>query len=424
MSAASPFGFSKLSRRRVLQGAGQAAGALALSAALPRRAWSSDATVTISSPWGADRPFQQVVDAFNARKTGVTAVNRLDGDYQDMATKALAAVAAGRPPEMMITGWKFAYFAKRTLGARDFHEIDSARADRIIGQFKPQTHDMVKVDGALIGLPWAMSTPVTWINMDLWQEAGLDPNIPMDITHDWLVEQAGAIDKALGGRNHPTYRSALDLSNNEWTSQAYIQNAGGMVLDGDTVACDSPEAIRAMTAFAGPARSGLWTNMDYRAQQKGQLAGAIAIATTSSSRSTALNDSPINFKGVMFPSLGRPRRMNSGGNFLAVYAREPELAEASMTFLEFCASEEGQTIWSDVGYLNTSVHKIPPKPNQEAAYAQLEEGLTPETIWPGSRGLEGQDVWRQWVARIVEGVVTPEEGLKRAQEELSPVLAG
>lgn len=420
MSAAKSFAYPRLSRRRALQGAG----ALAATLALPRVALSSDATVTISSPWGADRPFQQVVDAFNAKQTGVTAVNRLDGDYQDMATKALAAAAAGRPPEMMITGWKFGYFARRTLGARDFREIDAARADKIIGQFKPQARELVKIDGALIGLPWAMSTPVTWINMDLWQEAGLDPAIPMDISHDWVVEKAAALDKALAGKGHPTYRSALDLSNNEWTSQAYIQNAGGYILDGDDVACDSPEAIRAMTAFAEPARRGLWTNLDYRAQQKAQLAGNIAIVMTSSSRSTSLNDSPMTFKGVKFPHLGQPLRMNSGGNFLAIYAREQELAEAAMTFLEFCASREGQEIWSEVGYLNTSVHDIPRKPNQEAAYAQLEEGLTPETIWPGSRGLEGQDVWRQWVARIVEGVVTPEEGLKRAKQELMPVLAG
>ena len=408
-----------VSRRRFVQGAAVAAAATVM----PRRAFSSDAVVTISSPWGADRPFQQVVDAFNARQTGVQAVNRLDGDYQEMATQALASIAAGRPPEMMITGWKFGYFARRTLGARDFREVDAARAEAIIGQFRPQVQALVEIDDALIGLPWAMSTPITWINMDLWRDAGLDDDIPMDVPHDWVVERAQAIRAALDGQGHPTYRSALDLSNNEWTSQAYIQNAGGFILDGDAIACDSPEAIRGVTAFAEPVRAGLWTNLEFRTQRQAQLAGNIAIVTTSSARSTALNASEFEFRGVKFPGLGRPRTMNSGGNFLAIYAREQELAEASMTFLEFCASAEGQTIWSDVGYLNTSIHDIAPKPNQEAAYAQLTDGLTPETIWPGSRGLEGQDVWRQWIARVLEGVVTPEEGMVRAKAELEPVLS-
>ncbi|WP_172292137.1 extracellular solute-binding protein [Pseudoruegeria sp. HB172150] len=407
-----------LTRREVVAGAA----GLSAAALLPARALANDTTVTISSPWGADRPFQQVVDAFNAKGTGVQVVNRLDGDYQEMATKALASIAAGRPPEMMITGWKFGYFASRTLGARDFNEIDAAKAEAIISQFKPQVHDLVNIDGKLIGLPWAMSTPVTWINMDLWREAGLDEDIPMDVSHEWLMEKAAAIEEALGGGSHPTYRSALDLSNNEWTSQAYIQNAGGYIIHGDDVVCDSPEAVAGMAAFAEPVQPGLWKNLDYRAQAQAQIGGAIAIVCTSSARSSSLLDAGYEFKDVMFPSLGGTRNMNSGGNFLAIYARDEELAQASMTFLEFCASKEGQEIWSKVGYLNTSVHDIAPLPLQDAGYAQLAEGLTAETIWPGERGLEGQDVWRQWVARVLEGEVPAEEGMIRAKAELTPLI--
>ncbi len=407
--------------RRLFVGGAAAVGATTV---VPARAFArDDVVVTISSPWGADRPFQKVVDAYNAKATGVSVVNRLDGDYQDMATKALAGVAAGRPPEIMVTGWKFGYFARRTLGARDLAEVDSAKADEIMSRFKPQVKPLVTIDGALIGVPWSLSTPVTWINMDLWREAGLDDDIPLDISHEWLIEKATAIDKALAGKNHPTYRSALDLSNNEWTSQAYIQNAGGYILDDQTLTCDSPEAIAGMTAFAEPARAGIWTNMDYRAQQKAQYAGNIAIVATSSSRAGALAKLDTEFKDAMFPSLGRPRNMNSGGNFLAIYAREDELAQASMDFLSFCGSEEAQAIWSEMGYLNASVFDLGEKPLQTAATAQLDAGLTPETIWPGSRGLEGQDVWRQWVARVVEGVVTPEEGMARAQRELAPLVS-
>lgn len=407
-----------LTRRQVVAGAA----GLTAAAILPRRALAADVTVTISSPWGADRPFQQVVDAFNAKGTGVQVVNRLDGDYQEMATKALAATAAGRPPEMMITGWKFGDFADRTLGARNFYDIDAAKAEAIITQFKPQVHELVTFDGKLIGLPWAMSTPVTWINMDLWRAAGLDENIPMDVSHEWLMAQAAVIEEKLGGGKHPTYKSAVDLSNNEWTSQAYIQNAGGYILQGDKVTCDTPEAAAGMAAFADPAQTGLWKNLDYRAQAQAQLGGAIAIVTTSSARSELLNASEIEFKDVMFPSLNGNRNMNSGGNFLAIYARDQELAEASMAFLEFCASKEGQEIWSKVGYLNTSVHDIAPLPLQDAAYAQLEQGLTAETIWPGERGLEGQDVWRQWVARVVEGETSPVVAMSKAQSELQQLI--
>jgi len=408
-----------ITRRNFTKGAA----GLAAASLLPARAFANDVTVTISSPWGSDRPFQKVVDAYNAKQTGVKVVNRFDGNYEQMATKAMASIASGHPVEMMITGWKFGYFAKRTLGARDFFNIDEAGAEEIITQFKPSVRSLVTIDDALIGLPWAMSTPVTWVNMDLWREAGLDENIPLDIDHVWLLEQANKIEKALGGKGHPTYRSALDLSNNEWTSQAYVQNAGGFILDGENVVCDSAEAIRGMKAFAEPVKSGAWKNLDYGGQAKAMFAGNIAICATSSSRASTAAASDIEFKDVMFPSLDGKRNMNSGGNFLAIYARETELAQASMDFLKFCASPEGQLIWSEVGYLNTSIHDIPLQPLQTAAVTQLEAGLTAETIWPGRRGLEGQNVWREKVARVLEGVDTPEQAMGQAKTELAQLIS-
>lgn len=402
---------------------GRIAAALGTAAILPNRLLAGDdALVTISSPWGEDKPFQKVVDAYNARKTGVTVVNRFDGDYQAMATKALSSIAAGRAPELMVTGWKFGYFARRTLGARDFREIDAAKAEALMAQFRPSLTPLVTIDDALIGMPWSLSTPVTWINMDLWRAAGLDPEFPIDISHGWLMEQAGKLDKALAGK-HPTYRSAIDLSNNEWTSQAYIQNAGGFILQGDRIACDSPEAIRGITAFAEPARKGLWTNMDYRAQTNALLGGNIAVVTTSSSLAGVASKADAEIRDVMFPSLDGHRNMNSGGNFLAIYARNDEQALAAMDFLAFCASAEGMSIWSEMGYLNPSIHDLGPKPLQQAANAQLEAGLTAETIWPGQRGLEGQKVWRDWVARVVQGAAEPAQAMAQAKAELAPLLA-
>lgn len=407
--------------RRAILGSGIAAGAFA-AAGLPVRAQSSNATITISSVWGNDSPFQGVVDAFNAAGLGVTATNRFDGNYEESTAKAVTSIAAGRAPDLMVTGWKFGYFAKRTLGARDLRSIDEARVNAIIGNFQPSVRPLVTIDDALIGLPWAMSTPVTWINRDLWRAAGLNDDIPMDVTHDWLMEQAAAIDAALKGK-HASYASALDLSNNEWTSQAYIQNAGGWLLDPNgTLALDSAEAAAGMTAFADPAWRGLWMPVDGKAQLNAFTSQALAITTTSSVYAPLMNKQSFDIVARQFPRLGNARRMNSGGNFLAVYTPNAEKAQAALTFLEFAASKAGQEIWSKVGYLNTSVHDIAAMANQEAASAQLAEGLTAETIWPGARGLEAQTVWRQWVGRILERQMPVAEALTRAKADIAPLI--
>lgn len=411
----------QITRRTFMAGAAASAGAS--MAAAPAR--SADATIEISSIWGADKPFQKVVDAFNAKKLGVTVTNRFDGDYESATAKAVASIAAGRPPAMMITGWKFGYFAKRTLGARDLREIDAAKADAILANFRPSLLPLVTIDGAVIGLPWAMSTPTTFINSKLWEEAGLDPNMPENPDTAWLYDAARKLDAKFKDK-HPTYRSALALSNNEWTSQSFIQNAGGFIIDPDgKLALDSTQAIEGMKEYCAPAHEGLWLPVGGKEQDAAFESGALAVCTTSSTRVAVFPFGNAKAITAKFPGLaGHPRRMNSGGNFLAVYAKNDEQAKASLAFLEFCASKEGQTIWSKVGYLNTSVHDVPLLNDfMKPAAAQLADGLTAETIWPGKRGLEGQDVWRKWVSRMLLKEVTVEDGMKGANKELAVLVA-
>jgi multiple sugar transport system substrate-binding protein len=411
-----------INRRTFVAGATASIGA---SMVMTGPARSADAAVEISSTWGSDKPFQKVVDAFNAKKLGVTVTNRFDGDYESATAKAVASVAAGRPPAMMITGWKFGYFAKRTLGARDLREINAAKAEAILANFRPSVLPLVTIDGSLIGLPWAMSTPITYINSELWQKAGLDPNLPATPDTKWLYENARKLDAALKGK-HPTYRSALALSNNEWTSQTFIQNAGGFIIDPEgKLSLNSPEAIAGMTEYCAPAHEGLWVPVSAKDQAAAFESGALAIVTTSSTSAATYPFGGGKAITTKFPGIpGHARKMNSGGNFLAIYTKNKELAEASLAFLEFCASKEGQTIWSEVGYLNTSIHDVPLINDfMKPAAAQLTDGLTAETIWPGKRGLEGQDVWRKWVSRMLIKEATVADGVKGAHQELAGLIS-
>jgi multiple sugar transport system substrate-binding protein len=348
---------STVSRRTFLAGTGTA---IAVSTLGLSKARSDDARIEISSSWGSDKPFQKVVDAFNAKKLGVTVVNRFDGSYEEAMAKALASTAAGRPPALMTTGWKFAFFARRVLGARDLREIDADRANKLLTNFVPSVHPLVTIDGAPIGLPWAMSTPITFVNMDLWKAAGLDSSLPAEFDADWLYARARDLDQRLKGK-HPTYRSALALSNNEWTSQAYIQNAGGAILnERGEIALDTPEAAQGMASYCQPAHEGLWLPVSANEQDAAFEAGALAICTTSSTRASSFPFGKFPVATAKFPGIpGKTRRMNSGGNFLAVYTRNAEQAKAALSFLEFCASAEGQKIWSAVGYLNCSIHDVP-----------------------------------------------------------------
>ncbi|MBC7102582.1 MAG: hypothetical protein H5U13_05055, partial [Parvibaculum sp.] len=100
-----PAGFAS-TRRTFVAGGLSSASVLGFGSA--RRAHAAtDVALVISFLCGSDLPFQKMFDAVSEKGLGVTAINRYDGAYHEAAAKALAWMAAGRAPDMMITGWKF-----------------------------------------------------------------------------------------------------------------------------------------------------------------------------------------------------------------------------------------------------------------------------------------------------------------------------
>jgi len=368
---------------------------------------------------GADHPAQKVIAAFNDRKLGVTVVSRQEGTtYETITTKAMAGIAAGRPPAIMTTGWKLADFAKKTLGAQDFNAIyGTDRTAALMANFRPGLKEICTVGGSLVGLPWAMSTPVLYVNMTLWKQAGLDPaQVPT------TIEALYPLAKQLQER---TSKQGLIFEVNEWLPQAFIQNAGGDVITREgQPAMDSAAAIHAIERFVEPRRMGIWNVLSIGEMVTAFQSGAIGVMASSSARQSVIR-AQAQFELALFqmPGLdGRQRRMNSGGNFLAVYATNREQREAALTFFQHVASAEGFRPWLATGYMNTTVHDLP-APGNEAAHAQLAGGLTSETIWPGPRGLEALQAHIEWVSRIVNGAVTVSDGLRGSRQAVERLIS-
>ncbi|MDP1752590.1 MAG: extracellular solute-binding protein [Reyranella sp.] len=398
-----------------------AAAALAAPALLSRAALGSDAKIDLVHLFsGADHPIQKVIRAFNEKNTGVIVVSRQDGTtYEAITQKAMSSIAAGRGPALMTTGWKLGDFAKRTLGAKDFREIFGVdRTAALLGQFRPRIRPLAEIGGVPIGLPWSMSTPVLYINQTLWTAAGLDP-----AAEPKTVEELYPMARQLQDK---TGKQGLCYEVNEWLPQAFIQNAGGNVIDANGRAVmDSPAAIKGIEAFVQPRRDGLWRVMTISEMLAAFQAGAIGVMASSSARQSGVRQAAsFDLRLAQMPGLaGHNRRMNSGGNFLAVYSGNKEQQEAAYRFMQFIASREGFEIWLGTGYLNVTTNDIPVRPGNEAANAQLEGGLTSETIWPGARGLEALTVHIDWITKIVNGTVSVADGLRGSRDAVEKLTA-
>ena len=368
---------------------------------------------------GAEHPIQKVIKAFNDKGTGVTVVSRQDGTtYETITQKAMSAIAAGRGPAMMTTGWKLGDFAKKTLGAQDFRQIFGPdRTEALLAKFRPQVRPLAAIGGVPIGLPWSMSTPVVYINQTLWTQAGLDP-----AAEPKTVEELYPMVRQL---QEKTGKQGLCYEVNEWLPQAFIQNAGGDVIDGDgKPVMDSAAAVKGIEAFIQPRKDNLWRVMSIPEMLAAFQAGAIGVMASSSARQSVVRQgAKFDLRLIQMPGLaGQKRRMNSGGNLLAVYSKVKEQQDGAYKFMEFVSSKEGFEIWLETGYLNVTTNDIPVRPGNEAAQAQMEGGLTSETIWPGARGLEALTVHIDWITRIVNGAVSVPDGLRSDREAVEKLV--
>lgn len=431
---------TRMNRRKftggvVAAGAAAATGGVA-SAATPARnvapavirAQDAPVEIVFSNIWGTPpggdapenkHPVDLVIDAFNEQSTDVKVVGRVDGGYYEGLQKLQAELAAGSPPALCITPWNSINWADEGLGIINLEDIAGDEVAEVFSNLKDQVIPLVQLDGKTKGVPYAFSTPVVYYNNDILTDAGVEAEA---LFENWAsyAEEGLKVQAATDG--NPIFGF---LGDSQWTAQSLIQCNGGFILnDAGEFVMDSPEAIEAMQAVADMDAQGLYdksTASEVRASfTAGSTASWIGSIASLGGLKNAVN---YDLRTSTFPVFdGKPRKMSSGGSFIGVYAREEEQQQAAWEFLKFALSEEGYALWMQTGYLNATKYDLPVIEGQEAAYTQLEEGLTPETPWPTARGGELLAIWQNYVSRIWANDISAEEGCKQAVEEINGVL--
>jgi len=374
--------------------------------------------IEVSHTYAGDtHPMALLIKAFNDKNTGVKATSRVDGtDYQTALQKAQASLAAGKPPAVVTTGWKYASFAESALGIVGLDEVGGSETKDIYAHYADKVLQIVTIKGKVIGLPFALSTPILYYNQDLFKMAGLDPAKP---PADW--NEAYAFAEQIKAK---TSAQPLGAGINEWTVQSFIQNNGGNVLDDNgKVVFDSPEAVGGIKTWVASSQKGYFTPAKDTDLLAAWSAGNMGMfATSVASLGTIRTSTKAAFATAKFPTIaGKPPRMQSGGNFLGVYARDKDQRKAAWEFLKFVSSEEGERIWVKTGYMNPTKFTVEGVPGQEPAYAQLADGLTTETIWPGPKGLEALKVYNDWGMKWITGT-SVDDTIKQAKSEVAALL--
>ncbi len=362
-------------------------------------------------------PVIELIDAFNAKNTGVKVITRTDsGDYYTVLQKTQAELASGKGPDLVSVPWAFVDWAAQGLGMVGLEDAIPAEEVKVIfANLQDQVIPLVTLNGKTMGAPFAFSTPAIYYNVGMFEKAGVDPK---DLFANWKTfnDKAAPLRESNG-------TPVLAMTGN-WCAQGIIQSNGGRVLnDKGEFGITMPESIEAMDIISNLTAAGNKVQGTIPEQAAAFKGGSIPALHQSIASLSGIRDSVQFDLGVIgFPHFGDKKRwMSCGGSFLGMFARDTERQKAAFEFEKFALTEEGYRIWNKVGYLNATKYDMPILPGQEAAYTTLKEGINAETPWPGARGGEIADTWNTYVNRIWDKDISAEEGCNAAQKDMNDI---
>lgn len=370
----------------------------------------------------------EMIQEFNASQDTIEVVGVYNADmYPGLMTNLQAEVASGDYPSVCMIGYNYLNYFANNFEYADINDLDT---DGWMAEtFLPNILSLAQAeDGAQLGIPMSISTPILYYNADLFEQAGLTEP---PTTWDQVREYAAKIKEATG-----KYGFYMQEYADNWAVQGLLESNGArMLTDGMATFAsqESAEAYQLLADMVLKDQSALHVAADegiaaFTSGEVGMLLGSSAkIGTTSESAS-------FNLKAAAFPSFGdKETRLPAGGNFLAITAQDEAEQAASLEFIKFVMQPENLAKWSaGMGYL-------PPREDVSSSLqAELSDGTVAE-LWqvafsempniyswvsyPGDIGTYAEQLLADTRDAILGGT-DPMEVLQSAQDSLNQRLSG
>ncbi|RZN34720.1 ABC transporter substrate-binding protein [Bradyrhizobium sp. Leo121] len=338
--------------------------------------------------------------------------------YEDATQKVLREAVTNQMPDVTFQGLnRIRVLVDKNIPAQlDNYIAAEKNFDR--QGFHQAMFDIGTASGKIYALPFAISLPIVYVNLDLLKQAGGDPN-NLPKTWDELIAQAKKI-KALGPDiNGVTY--VWDITGN-WLWQAPVFARGGTMLNTDEtkVAFDGPEGQFAIRMLARLVNEGGMPNLDQPAMRAAFAAGKTGFHITSTSdlnKVTQMIGGKFELKTHTFPDVASPNgRLPAGGNVVMILSKDKAKRDAAWEVVKFWAGPKGAAIMAETtGYMpaNKVANEVYLKdfylknPNNYTAVSQMAL-LTKWYAFPGDNGLKITDVIKDHMNSIISGARSKE----------------
>jgi multiple sugar transport system substrate-binding protein len=338
--------------------------------------------------------------------------------YEDGTQKVLREAVTNQMPDVTFQGLnRIRVLVDKNIPAQ-LDDYIAAEKDFDRQGFHQAMFDIGTANGKIYALPFAISLPIVYVNLDLLKQAGGDPN-NLPKTWDELIAQAKKI-KALGPDiNGVTY--VWDITGN-WLWQAPVFARGGTMLNADEtkVAFNGPEGQFAIRMLARLVNEGGMPNLDQPAMRAAFAAGKTGFHITSTSdlnKVTQMIGGKFELKTHSFPDVVSPNgRLPAGGNVVMILSKDKAKRDAAWEVVKFWAGPKGAAIMAETtGYMpaNKVANEVYLKdfytrnPNNYTAVSQMAL-LTKWYAFPGDNGLKITDVIKDHMNSIVSGARSKE----------------
>lgn len=368
---------------------------------------------------------------FTKQNPNITIKPVYTGSYADTAVKTQAGVQSKNPPDVAVlqSTELFSLLDMDAIIPLDDY-IAKEGGEAYLSDFYPAFLSNSQTGGKTYSIPFQRSTIVLYYNKDLFQAAGLDPEKAPQ-TWDEMKDYAKKLTKdGTWGLEIPVSGYAY------WMLQTFaLQNGNNLMSeDGKKVMFNTPENIEGLQYWSDLAKKDKVIPegvTEWGTVPSDFLEGKTAMMYhTTGNLSNVKNNAKFNF-GVSFlpknKSYGSP---TGGGNMYIFKDIDKKKQDAAWKFIQFMTETERAAQWSmDTGYVAVKKSAYETErmkkyttdfPAALVARDQLEYAAAELSTHNNGKVIKALS---DPIQAVLTGSMTPEEALKKAQEEADKALA-
>lgn len=416
-------------RRQLLLTAAAGLGTLVLPHARASAAAKTTLRVTYA-PANLSPMYEAVFKAFMDENPDIAVTGRGFANYGDLMQDNLRAQITGGLPDVSHEGLNLIrIYADKALAvpldgylAHDggWSAAGYPAAVQRIGQFNGKVH----------AIPFAVSTPTLFYNLDLVRRAGGDP---AKLPADW--PEVLALAKSIGGLGSGISGIYYDYaSSSAFAFETLLFSRGGSMMSPDekTLLFNGPEGQWSMDMFRRFGEAGQ-VDMSRTAALQSFVAGTLGIYSNTSSQLGTLDRNIGDRFGYAMTAV--PLYQNglvpAAGNGMVMFSADDQRREAAWAYIKFASSPKGQAIMAkSSGYVPVNSRTLDDgtmrafydaHPNYAVALGQIKD-LTAWYLFPGANGVKANDALTLAMGEVATLRKPPDQALADVTSEISKLI--